>query len=95
MRSIAYYQFRIWHNLITNEIVRCTKKSSQCSDEICCADEIKSVTLPTKVGFHHEVISSIEDGFIPSKTDLVEKSTCIRKCFFLAPPAGIEPTSNP
>ena len=38
------------------------------------ADEIKSVPLPDKVGFHHEVISPTAGGFIPSeRTDLVEK----------------------
>jgi len=49
-------------------------KSSHSSDEIRFADEIKSVLSPDEVGFHHEVISSIADGFIPSKkTDLAEK----------------------
>ncbi len=33
-------------------------KSEQYSDEICFADEIKSVLSPDEVGFHHEVISS-------------------------------------
>ncbi len=27
--------------------------------------------------------------------NFVEKSTCRSKCFFLAPPAGIEPTTSP
>ena len=35
------------------------------SDEICFADEIKSVPLPDEVGFHHEVISSHESGIYP------------------------------
>ena len=61
-------------------------KSSLCSDEIFgfASDEIKSVHHPNVVGFHHEVISSIEDGFIPSvRTDLVEKPTCFNKSVFL------------
>jgi len=39
------------------------------------ADEIKSVLSSDKVGFHHGVISSTTDGFIPSvRTALVEKN---------------------
>jgi hypothetical protein len=31
---------------------------------------------PDEVGFHHKVISSIEDGFIPfARTDLVENES--------------------
>ena len=53
-------------------------KSSLCSDEICCADEIKSVLLPTESDFITQVISPILDGFIPSvRTDLVEKNTLL------------------
>ena len=49
-------------------------KSSHCSDEICFADEIKSVLSSDEVGFHHKVISSQIVGFHPSvRTDLVEK----------------------
>ena len=39
----------------------------------CGFGEIKSVPQPDEVGFHREAISPIEDGFIPSQTDLVEK----------------------
>ena len=35
----------------SNEIVPHTMKSSRCSDEICCADERKTVPLPTKSDF--------------------------------------------
>ena len=58
-------------------------KSSLCSDEICFADEIKSVLYPDKVGFHHNVISSTASGFLPFvRTDLVEKPTCRNKSVF-------------
>ena len=57
-------------------------KSEQRSDEICFADEIKSVLSSDEVGFHHEVISSIENGFIPAvRTDLVEKNTSCEVLF--------------
>ena len=47
-----------------NEIARGAMKSSFHSDEICFADEIKSVLAPDGVGFHHEVICSVrKDGF--------------------------------
>ena len=63
------------------------------SDEICFADEIKSVQSPDEVGFHHEVISFTEGGFIPVRiswrcqlrTDLVEKSTALAVLFSGAP----------
>ena len=72
-----------------NEIVQGTMKSSLCSGEICFADEIKSVLQPDEVGLHHKVISPIEDEFIPPvRTDLIEKSTCFRKCFFLGADNG-------
>ena len=52
--------FTVVHDEIRNAV----------SDEICFADEIKSVFSPDEVGFHHEVISShgsgiypVEDGF--------------------------------
>ena len=35
------------------------------SDEICFADEMKSVQSPYEVGFHHEVISPPESGIYP------------------------------
>ena len=58
-----------------NEIAQGAMKSYLRSDEICCADEIKSVLSSNEVGFHHEMISSIADRFIPSaRTDLVEKT---------------------
>ncbi len=51
-------------------------KSKRRSDEICFADEIKSVHLPTSSDFITQVISSTKGGFIPSiRTDLAEKST--------------------
>ena len=31
---------------------------------------------------------------IPLAEHIVEKSTCFRKCFFLAPPAGLEPATS-
>jgi len=43
---------------IFSEIAQGAMKSSLSSDEICFADEIKSVLSPDEVGFHHEVISS-------------------------------------
>jgi len=36
-----------------NEIAHSAMKSSLRSDEICFADEIKSVPAPDGVGFHH------------------------------------------
>ena len=39
------------------------------SDEICFADEIKSVQSPDEVGFHHEVISSHVSGIYPVRKD--------------------------
>ncbi len=58
-------------------------KSSHTSDEICFADEIKSVYNPTKSDFITIVISSIIDGFIPSsRTDLVKKPLYKRKEVF-------------
>ena len=65
-----------------NEIVVRTMKSMQCMDEICFADEIKSVYYPDKVGFHREAISHIKDGFIPSvRTDLVKKALAFASAF--------------
>ena len=70
-------------------------KSSLRSDEICFADEIKSVPTPDKVGFHHKVISSTKGGFIPSaRTDLTEKHcVCLmaNTVFFMAERMGFEP----
>ena len=63
-------------------------KSKQSLDEICFADEIKSVLQPDEVGFHHKVISSIGDGFLTSvRTDLVKKERHAQAClsFFGAP----------
>ncbi|MBQ4617768.1 MAG: hypothetical protein IJB27_05270 [Clostridia bacterium] len=41
-------------------------------------DEMKPVLYSDEVGFHHEVISSIIDGFIPSwGTDFDEKKTSL------------------
>ena len=54
---------------ILNEIAQSAMKSSLRSDEICFADEIKSVPLPDEVGFHHEVISSHESGIYPVRKD--------------------------
>ena len=46
---------------------------------------MKSLLSSNEVGFHRGAISSTIGGFIPyDRTDLVEKSTCFRKCFFLA-----------
>ncbi len=39
---------------------------------------------PREAGFHREVISSTEGGFIPPKADLVEKKHCVSSAFFLA-----------
>jgi len=46
-------------------------------------NEIRLHLLP-QGRFHREAISSTEGGFLPPSADLVEKSTCSRKCFFLA-----------
>ena len=32
--------------------------------------------------------------FHAPKVRFIEKSTCFRKCFFLAPPAGLEPATT-
>jgi len=55
--------------MIFNEIAQSAMKSSFHSDEICFADEIKSVLSPDAVGFHHEVISSHESGIYPVRKD--------------------------
>jgi len=49
---------------------------------------------PTKSDFITQVISSIEDGFIPSdRTDLVEKERQVERLvfLFLAPQTGYSP----
>ena len=43
---------------------------------------------PTNSKFHPR------SGFIPTKADLVEKSTCLRKCFFLVGMTGFEPATS-
>jgi len=48
-----------------NEIAQGAMKSERCSNEICFADEIKSVLSPDEVGFQHEVISSHASGIYP------------------------------
>ena len=61
--------------MLFNEIAQSAMKSERCSGEICFADEIKSVLIPTKSDFIMKMISSTEGGFIPSaRTDLVEKN---------------------
>ena len=42
-------------------------KSKQVWMKSAGADEIKSVNSSDEVGFHHEVISSVIDRFIPSE----------------------------
>ena len=77
------YEFEF---LQKNEILAIARMKSAFADEIfgSASDEIKSVLSPNEVGFHREAISSTIGGFIPSaRTDLVEKSTCNCKCFFL------------
>jgi len=64
--SLAVFSLTV---LIINEIVLSTMKSDQSSDEICFADEIKSVLYSDEVGFHHEVISSHESGIYPVRKD--------------------------
>lgn len=60
----------------SDEIELRTMKAECIRMKSVCADEMKSVLLPPTGGFHHEVISCIGDGFIPSaRTDFVEKST--------------------
>ena len=55
-----------------------TMKSKHRLDENSFTDEIKSVLLLTKSDFITQVISSIEDGILPSaRTDLVEKRTSL------------------
>ena len=69
--------------IVFNEIAQDAVKSSLCSDEICYADEIKSVLISRR-----SRISSIVDGFIPDeRTDLVEKKHPLstdKGCFFSA-----------
>jgi len=52
-----------------DEIVQGTMKSSLCSDEICFADDIISVLLPTKSDFITQVISSHGSGIYPVRKD--------------------------
>ena len=74
LKSATYCEANHDEVVYVNEIAQCAMKSSRCSDEICLADEIKSVHIPTKSDFITKVISSTEGGFIPSaRTDLVEK----------------------
>ena len=70
---------------IFNEIVRCTMKSSRCSDEIFGLRlQMKlnppPLTLRSKISSRSDFIH--DSGFIPAKADLVEKSThCLdRQC---------------
>ena len=57
-------------------------------------DEIRSVHRP-RSGSHRAAISSRAAGFHPSAgTDLTEKSTCFRKCFFLVGEDGFEPSKR-
>ena len=77
-------------------------KSLFCKDEICLRRwnpndvwmKLNPSSSPDKVGFHHEVISSTMDGFIPSeRTDLVapkEKAIPIGMTFLLVREAGLE-----
>ena len=60
------------------------------------SDEITSVPpLPAKRDFITKWFHPTLVGFIPSaRTDLTEKSTCLRKCFFLAERWGFEPQNG-
>ena len=59
-----------------NEIAQGAMKSELYLDEICCADEIKSVQLPTKLDFITGSFCPALAGFIPSaRTDFAEKKT--------------------
>ena len=79
--------------MIFNEIAQGAMKSSLRSDEICSADEIKSVLLPTQSDFITKWFHPTKVGFIPSaRTDLVEKKHPLstdKGCFFSGAPEGI------
>ena len=56
------------------------------------SDEIKSAFISCrKADFFAKRFHPTQVGFLPPSADLVEKSTCFRKCFFLAPRTGLEP----
>jgi hypothetical protein len=50
------------------------------------------LTLRSKISSRSDFIH--DSGFIPTKADLVEKSTCFRKCFFLVGDGGFVTTSS-
>ena len=60
-----------------NEIARSAMKSEQSSDEILSLRLKMKLnpprTAPREAGFHREVISSTEGGFLPPLADLAEK----------------------
>jgi len=73
---LFYYRIKVerLQDLVMKSSLMLTMKSKQSLDEIFFADEIKSVPNLTRSYFITQVISSIEDGFIPSeRTELVEK----------------------
>ena len=72
-------------------------KSSRCSDEIFgVPPQMKlnppPLTLRSKISSRSDFIH--DSGFIPTQADLVEKSTCLRKCLFLAGVARFELTNE-
>ena len=76
-------------------------KSSLRSDEIFGMPpqmKLNPSSYPDEVGFHHEVISSTKDGFIPSvRTDLVEKNPHLSYTnvgSFMVEVRGVEPLSK-
>ena len=50
------------------------------------------LTLRSKISSRSDFIH--DSGFIPTKADLVEKSTCLRKCFFLVGDGGFVTTTS-
>ena len=70
----AFLRFESVYRPEKNEIVLRTMKSERGSDEIFGVPPQMKLNPPP---------SPAEGGFLPPSADLVEKSTCLRKCFFL------------
>ena len=68
-----------------NEIVRCTMKSERGSDEIFSLrlQMISSLRSGKSASISRRKADFIAKRFHPPKVDLVEKSTCLRRCFLL------------
>ena len=74
---------RMWNNFLA-EIVKYCSRRSQCEMKFAHIRVSEYFTFAEQI-FHSEAIS------LARRANFVEKSTCLRKCFFLAGVAGFEP----